>query len=130
MQNENEKDWFSQLNERLDSEPKPSDEEIARRQLERQEVADAMEGTSRESAFMNEDGSIALKYWSYKDGVIGDGWEEIKPGEPTYMQLRERHKLSKPGDANTIIEKWIDEKWVVQEEQRSEKPETGTAKTA
>lgn len=116
MQNENNKDWFDQLNERLDSEPKPSDEEIAKRKKERQKVAEAMEGTSRETAFMKEDRSVTVKYWTYKDGVIGDGWDEVKPGEPTYAQVCERHKLSKPGDTNTIIQKWVDGGWVAQDD--------------
>ena len=124
MQNDNAKDWFNKLNERLDSEPKPSIEEIARRQQERKNVAGALEGTSRETAFMKEDGSVALKYWSYKDEVIGDGWEEVKPGELTYAQVCERHKLSKPGDTNTIVERWIDGKWVIQVD------DTDTAKSA
>jgi hypothetical protein len=131
MQNEKDKDWFSRLNERLDNEPKPSDEEIAKRKQERQKVAEALEGTSRETAFMKEDHSVTVKYWSYKDGVIGDGWDEVQPNESTYIHVCERHKLSKPGDTSTITEEWVDGQWVtVLEERHDQKSDTGKAKSA
>lgn len=114
MQNGNNEDWFEQLNERLDKEPKPTDEEIEKLKQERQKVAEAMEGTSKESAFMKDDRSVTVKYWTYKDGVIGDGWDEVKPGEATYDDLCARHKLTKPGDVHTITRIWVDGNWVAQ----------------
>lgn len=114
MQSDNSKSWFQNFIERVDSEPRPSPEEIERIRAERKTAHDAMEGTSKESAFMSEDRSVNLKYWSYKDGVIGDGWDLVKPEDAHYQEVCTKHHLVKPGDSNTITSKWIDGNWVEQ----------------
>ncbi|HEY9684265.1 MAG TPA: hypothetical protein V6C86_21985 [Oculatellaceae cyanobacterium] len=114
MQSDNSKSWFQKLNERLDNEPVPSAEEFERIRAERNAAHEAMEGTSKESAFMNDDRSVNIKFWTYKDGVIGDGWDLVKPEHAHYQEVCAKHQLRKPGDSNTITSKWIDGNWVEQ----------------
>lgn len=112
MQADDSKNWFQKLNERIDSEPRPSAEEMERIRAEREALHEAMEGTSKEIAFMSDDYAVSLKFWTYKDGVIGDGWDLVKPTDPHYQEVCSRHGLEKPGDAHTIRMKWIDGQWV------------------
>lgn len=117
MQSDNSKSWFQKLNERLDSEPCPSAEEIERIQAERQAIAEAMEGTSKEVAFMSDDRSVTVKYWTYKDGVIGDGWEELSPKDGEhYQHVCLKHNLRNPGDTNSITLRWINGQWVTEDD--------------
>lgn len=121
MQNENSKNWFEHLSEKLANEPKPSEDEIALRQTQRNEASEALEGTSKESAFMKDDRSIALKYWTFKDGVIGDGWDVVQPGDSHYQEICAKHKLKNPGDAGTITLRWINNQWMPEEKPNNAK---------
>lgn len=112
MQSDNSKNWFQKLNERIDNEPRPSDEEIERLRAEKESMHEAMEGTAKETAFMSDDLAVTVKYWTYKDGVIGDGWDLITPADGNYQEICTRHNLRKPGDSNAIMSKWIDGRWV------------------
>lgn len=112
MQSNESKNWFDRLTENLNNEPQPSIEEIAQRQAERNSAAEALEGTKKESAFMKDDHAIALKYWTYKDGVIGDGWDSVQPEDAQYQDVCDKHQLKKPGDSNTITLRWINDAWV------------------
>lgn len=106
-------DWFERLGEKLSKAPRSSDEDIAKSKA----AWESLEGTSKESAFMKEDRSIAIKVWSYKDGAIGDGWEELSPEDGEYYQKAcVRHHLKNPGDANTITMRWVNDQWVEQDE--------------
>ena len=103
-------DRLTRLREKLAKEPRNSPEEVAAFAAERA----AMEGTFLESAMMMENGDIAVKTWEYKDGSVGDGWFTVTANEQGYEECRKRHGLTKPGDSNTIKQKWIDGKWVEQ----------------
>jgi len=63
------------------------------------------------------------------DGVIGDGSLMFLPTDEDYEKAKHEYGLSQPGDNYYIIKKWIDGEWVVQEEKRPDKPETGKAKS-
>lgn len=105
------KDRLSRLTERILSEPNNTPEESARYRAERE----AALGTTREWAQMQEDRSIAINISQWlTDGTYGHGFATSEPGAPDYDDLCVTHKLVKPGDASTIIKKWIDGKWVIQ----------------
>lgn len=112
MQSDNSKSWFQKLNERIDKDPLPPEEEIERIRAEREAINEAMEGTSKETAFMSEDRAVTVKYWTYKDGVIGDGWDLVSPTDHHYQEVCARYHLEKPGDSNTITMKWINGAWL------------------
>lgn len=112
MHSDNSKNWFQKLNERIDSEPQPSAEEIERIRAEREAIHAEMEGTSKETVLMNEDHSVSVKYWTYKDGVIGDGWDIVQPTDAHYKEMCSRHGLLKPGDTNSITMKWSNGAWI------------------
>ncbi len=111
MQSDNSKSWFQKLNERIDSEPRPSDEAVARIRAEREAIHEAMEGTSKETAFMGEDRAVTVKYWTFKDRVVGDGWDLVSPTDDHYQEICTRHHLKNPGDSNTITMMWIGGAW-------------------
>lgn len=107
-----DKNWFDNLNEWVEKTPLPSAEDVARNKAAWQ----SLEGTSKETAFMQENRSVAIKYWSYKDGVIGDGWEELSPEDGEhYQKACAKHNLKNPGDANTITMRWKNGQWVPEE---------------
>jgi hypothetical protein len=110
-------DWFSRFNQKIDRLQSNSPEEIA----QGSNTWEAMDGTSREMAFMLEDGSVSVRTWSYKDGAMADGWEELKPSDDSYKDVCTRHGLNEPGDANTIVCKWIDGKWIEENQEKSDK---------
>ncbi len=85
-----------------------TDEEIQRES----QTPDSLEGMSRESAYLDEDGSLVMHYWSQKDYVVGDGWDHLMPEEKGYAELCEKHGLKKPGDANVIVMRYVNGEWV------------------
>lgn len=103
--------WFQKLNEHIDNEPSPHGEEIERTRTERAGINNMLEGTSKETAYMSEERAVTIKYWTYKDGVIGDGWELVSPTDHHYQEVCSRHHLQNPGDSNTITMKWINGVW-------------------
>lgn len=89
-----------------------SNEEIARN-----EAASAnLEGTSREVAFIDEDGTISVNYFGQKDFVSGRGWEQFSPDDPQYEEYCSKYGLEKPGDSKCIISRFVNGEWVVVEE--------------
>lgn len=103
------KDRLTRLTERILSEPDNTPEESARLKAERE----AALGTTHEWAQMQEDGSIAINISQWlPDGTYGHGFSTSVPDDPDYEELRTTHGLKKPGDASTIIKKWVDGKWV------------------
>lgn len=89
---------------------------------------DLIEGTSREVAFIDEDGSICINHFSQKDFVSGRGWEQFSPDEPEYAEYCAKYGLEKPGDSKCIISRFIDGEWVVVEEkQEPNPPDSGVA---
>jgi len=91
----------------------------------------AARGTMIESAMMMDNGEIAGKTWCHgHEGVIGDDWFTVMPNDKDYEKAKSYYALSKPGDKYSVVKKWIDDDWVVVEEKRPNKPETGKAKTA
>ena len=73
---------------------------------------DLIEGTSREVAFIDEDGSICINYFSQKDFVSGRGWEQFSPDEPEYAEYCAKYGLKKPGDSKCILRRFVDGEWV------------------
>lgn len=101
--------------------PFVSDEEFE----ENTAASDKLEGTSRETAYLNDEGVLVIHYWSQKDYVMGDGWAHYAPGDKDYDELCKRHSLKKPGDSNVIVMRLVNGEWT------EEKPdETGKAKSA
>ena len=103
-------DWFSNFNKKIDQLPQSSSDQIASDKV----TWERIDGTSREMAFMLKNRTVSVRTWSCKDGAIADGWEEINPGDKTYRDVCNRHRLNLPGDANTIKFKWIDGAWLRQ----------------
>ncbi|MDZ4832581.1 MAG: hypothetical protein SGJ27_02150 [Candidatus Melainabacteria bacterium] len=123
----NEKDRFTRLQEKLAMLPRCTPEEREAFAAERE----ASKGTMNESAMMLDNGEIAVKTWCHgHDGVIGDGWLQFLPTDDDYEKAKQEYGLNKPGDNYYVIKKWVDGEWVVQEEKRPDKPETGKAKSA
>jgi hypothetical protein len=89
---------------------------------------DLLEGTSRETAYLDENGMLVVHYWSQKDFVVGDGWAHLMPGDTDFDELCKKHGLKKPGDSNQILMHWLDGKWVTVLPDQN--PDTGKAKTA
>lgn len=84
------------------------DEEIARN-----ETASAkLEGTSREVAFIDEDGTICINYFGQRDFVSGHGWEQFSPDDQQYKEYCAKYGLEKPGDSKMIYCRCIDGEWV------------------
>lgn len=85
------------------------------------DTPDPLEGTSRESAYLNDEGMLVMRYWSQKDYVVADGWDHVLPGESHYAELCDKHGLKKPGDSNQIFMRFIDGECVeVDEKQEQE----------
>jgi hypothetical protein len=107
------KDRLSKLTERILSELDNTPEESVRYKADRE----AALGTTHEWAQMQEDGSIAVNISQWlPDGTYGHGFSTSVSGDPDYEELRASHALKKPGDASTIIKKWVDGQWVVQQD--------------
>ena len=86
-------------------------EQRARFKAERE----ASYGTAREWAQMQENGSIAVDISQWlPDGTRGHGAYVSDPGDPNYADLCSSHNLLTPGDASTVVKKWVDGTWVVQ----------------
>ncbi len=116
-----EEDRLTRLTEKILSGPQNTPEERAKFKAERE----ASYGTTFEWAQMQDDGSIALNISQWlPDGTYGHGASTSVPGDPDYEELCSSHTLKKPGDASTIIKKWVDGEWVVQLD------ESGKAKSA
>lgn len=98
-----------------------SDEEIQRES----QTPDELEGMSRESAYLDEEGMLVMHYWSQKDYVMGDGWAQYMPGQSEYAVLCEKHGLKKPGDTNVIVMRFVNGEWVEEKQEKSD-----TAKSA
>lgn len=112
-QNNDGKDKLNKLIERILSDPDNSPEESARYKAERE----ASYGTTRQWAEMQDDGSIAINISQWlPDGTYGHGTSTSVRGDSDYENLCAIHKLVKPGDASTIIKKWIDGDWVIQQD--------------
>lgn len=47
---------------------------------------DLIEGTSREIAFIDDDGNLCINYFGQKDYVSGRGWEQFSPDDPQYEE--------------------------------------------
>lgn len=84
------------------------------------DTPDLLEGTSREIAFIGEDGSICVNYFGQQDHVSGRGWEQIKPDEPMYAEYCAKYGLKKPGDSKLILRKFIDGQWVEVDQDQAE----------
>lgn len=77
------------------------------------DTPDPLEGTWEESAYLDENGMLVLRYWSQRDYVVADGWDQVKPDEAHYAELCEKHGLKKIGDTNQILKRFIDGEWVI-----------------
>jgi hypothetical protein len=64
---------------------------------------------------------LVVHYWSQKDYVIGDGWDQVLPGETHYSELCKKHGLKKPGDSNVIVMRWVNGEWVEEKQEKSDK---------
>ncbi len=84
-----------------------SDEEIRIEQTK----PDPLNNTSRETAYIDDDGTLVVHYWSMKDFVTADGWENLKPSDSEYVAISKRHGLEKVGDTNQILKIWRDGDW-------------------
>lgn len=73
---------------------------------------DPLEGTSRETAYLEDDGKLMMHYWSQREYVVASGWDEVRPEETQYAELCEKHGLKNPGDTNQIFKRFIDGEWV------------------
>lgn len=73
---------------------------------------DLIEGTSREIAFIGEDGTICINYVGQKDYVSGSGWEQFLPDDPQYAEYCAKYGLKKPGDSKCILRRFVDGEWV------------------
>lgn len=80
-----------------------------------------LEGTSREVAFIDEDGTICINYFGQKDYVSGRGWEQFSPDEPQYAEYCKKYGLKKPGDSKCIFRRFIDGEWIVVDEKQEQK---------
>ena len=110
--NQPQKDRLTRLKEHLLSGPQNSHEESARLKAAREEAY----GTSFEWAELQEDLSVSISVEQWlTDGTQGHGTSISKPGDSDYQALLETHRLKKPGDASTVIRKWIDDQWKLQE---------------
>lgn len=106
-----EKKGLAKFLDWVETQPPSSPEDRAKAKAERE----AAYGTSREWAQMQENGSIAVDISQWlPDGTHGHGAYVSDPGDPNYADLCNSHKLLKPGDASTVIKKWVDGEWVVQ----------------
>ena len=102
---EEAKNWVEKMTEKFlkeipDEARLPSDE------------PDLIEETSREVAFIEEDGSLFMRISGQKDYVMGQGWDSIAPDDPSYQELCAKYGLKKPGDGKCIISRFIDGEWV------------------
>jgi hypothetical protein len=94
-----------------------TDEEIQRES----QTPDPLEGMSRESAYIDDDGSLVMHYWSQKDYVVGDGWDHLMPGDKDYDELCKKHGLKKPGDSNVIVMRFINGEWIEEKHGKADK---------
>lgn len=76
------------------------------------DTPDLIEGTSREIAFIGDDGAICINYFSQKDYVSGRGWEQFLPDDPQYAEYCAKYGLKKPGDSKCILRRFVDGEWV------------------
>lgn len=83
---------------------------------DREKFAEKMkEGITHQWAQLQDDGSIALDISQWlPDGTYGHGNSVTTRDDPEYEELRSLHRLMKPGDASTVVKKWIDGQWVIQ----------------
>lgn len=98
--------------------------------LPENDTPDPLEGTSKESAYLDDDGMLVLRYWSQKDYVVADGWDQVNPDEAHYAELCEKYGLKKPGDTNQIFKRFVDGEWVVVDDEQdpaASKSVTGTS---
>ncbi len=86
--------------------------------LPESDTPDLIEGTSREIAFIDDDGTICINYFGQKDFVSGRGWEQYKPDDPQYSDYCAKYGLKKPGDSKCIFRRFIDGEWVVVEDEQ------------
>lgn len=78
-----------------------------------------LEGTSRETAYLNDESMLVMHYWTQKDYAVSDGWAHIMPGDADYEELCNKHGLKKPGDANQIVMRFINGEWVEEKQDKS-----------
>lgn len=85
---------------------------------DREKFAEKMkEGITRQWAQLQADGSIAIDISQWlPGGTYGHGQSVATHDDPEYEELRSIHRLAKPGDASTIVKKWIDGAWVIQDD--------------
>ncbi len=83
------------------------------------DTTDPLEGTWKESAYLDENGMLVLRYWSQKDYVVADGWDQVKPDEAHYAELCEKYGLKKNGDTSQIFKRFIDGDWVIVDDKPS-----------
>lgn len=83
------------------------------------DTTDPLEGTWKESAYLDENGMLVLRYWSQKDYVVADGWDQVKPDEAHYAKLCEKYGLKKNGDTSQIFKRFIDGDWVIVDDKPS-----------
>lgn len=83
------------------------------------DTLDPLEGTWKESAYLDEDGTLILRYWSQKDYVIADGWDQVKPDEDHYAEFCEKYGLKRNGDTSQIFKRLIDGEWVVVDDKQN-----------
>lgn len=98
--------------------------------LPENDTPDLIEGTSREIAFIDDDGTICINYFGQKDFVSGRGWEQYKPDDPQYSDYCAKYGLKKPGDSKCLFRRFIDGEWVVVDDEQDpgdSKSVTGTA---
>lgn len=99
--------------------------------LPENDTPDLIEGTSREIAFIDEDGTICINYFSQKDYVSGRGWEQYKPDDSQYSEYCAKYGLNKPGDSKCLFRRFIDGEWVMVDDEQDptdSKSVTGTSK--
>lgn len=54
--------------------------------------------TSREIAFIDDDGTFCINYFGPNDFVSGRGWEKFSPEDPQYGEYCAKYGLKRPGD--------------------------------
>lgn len=96
----------------------PTPEEAAQFQAERK----AAEGTMWEWAQMQATGEIAVRVTDNgPGGRHGIGGFVVKPEDEDYDKAKQEYGLEKPGDTRHILRRWIDNEWVVERNEKTER---------
>lgn len=109
-------DWFTRLQKRLETEPDPSPEEAAIYAAERA----AEKNTRFEWYQMQANGDIAVHISQY--GVAGGHGSNdyvVRQSDEHYQTCCKEYDLHSPGDTRDIKRRLIDGKWVIELDEKS-----------